>query len=95
MYLKKVDGLRTVTLPDGRVLTRADLPSASTRRWVASRKALVVRAVQYGLMPREEALKTWDLSEEELDGWTRAVEAHGEIALKATSVQKFRVTGHD
>jgi len=90
MYLKKIDGLRTVTLADGSTLSRGDLPSAATRRWVASRKALVVKAVRSGLVPREEALKRWGLSEEELDGWTRAVERHGETALKATSAQRFR-----
>lgn len=90
MYLKKVEGPRTVTLPDGSTLSRADLPPAATRRWVASRKVLVVKAVLHGLIPREEALVTWGLSEEELDSWTLAVETHGERALKATSVQRFR-----
>jgi len=52
MYLKKVDGPRTVTLPDGSVMTRADLPPKSTLRWVASRKAAVVRAVAAGLISR-------------------------------------------
>ena len=45
MYVRRVDGKRQVTLPDGSILTRADLPSPETRRWVASRKATVVRAV--------------------------------------------------
>ena len=49
MFLHKVEGPRSVTLPDGSVLTRADLPPANTRRWVASRKILVVRGVLYGL----------------------------------------------
>ncbi len=38
MYLKRVDGPRAVTLPDGKVMTRADLPPPDTTRWVASRK---------------------------------------------------------
>ncbi len=42
MYLKRVDGPRQVTLPDGSVLSRADLPPVETQRWVASRKAIVV-----------------------------------------------------
>ena len=90
MYLKKVDGPRTVTLPDGTVMTRADLPSPSTRRWVASRKAAVVRAVEAGLITREEALKTYALSEEEYDTWHALVATHGEAALKATLVQRYR-----
>ena len=41
MYLKKVDGPRAVTLPDGKVFSRADLPPPDTARWVASRKLAV------------------------------------------------------
>lgn len=90
MYLKKVDGPRQVTLPDGSVLSRADLPPAETRRWVASRKAIVVRAVAYGLMSESEALQRYSLSDEEFALWCSAVEAHGENALKVTTLQKYR-----
>ena len=90
MYLKKVDGPRTVTLPDGTVMTRADLPDPNTRRWVASRKAAVVRAVQAGLISREDALKTYGLSDEEYEGWQVLVAEHGEVALKATFLQRYR-----
>ena len=90
MYLKRVDGPRQVTLPDGTILTRADLPDPATRRWVASRKAIVVRAVQYGLLTRPEALERYALSEEEFDLWQQAVEKHGENALKVTAIQKYR-----
>jgi hypothetical protein len=90
MYLKKVDGPRAVTLPDGSIMTRADLPPPETRRWVASRKAAVVRAVRYGLLSEVQAQDRYGLSEEELQEWMRAVTAHGEEALKATLVQRFR-----
>ncbi|MDR5652945.1 DUF1153 domain-containing protein [Ruixingdingia sedimenti] len=90
MYLKRVDGPRQVTLPDGSILTRADLPPPDTRRWVASRKAVVVKAVIHGLLPRAEALDRYGLSEEEFDLWLRAVESHGEAALKVTAIQKYR-----
>ncbi len=90
MYLKKVDGPRAVTLPDGTVLTRADLPPPTTRRWVASRKAAVVRGVLYGLLTQEAALERYGLSEEEFLTWVRAVSEHGEDALKATAVQRYR-----
>jgi hypothetical protein len=53
MFLKKVDGPRAITLPDGSVITLADLPPQNTRRWVASRKAAVVRGVIYGLISEE------------------------------------------
>ena len=90
MYLKKVSGPRTVRLADGKIMTRADLPDARTRRWVASRKASVVRAVVGGLISREEAIKFYDLSGEEFDVWHALVERHGDVALKATSIQRYR-----
>ena len=90
MFLKKVDGPRAVTLSDGTVMTRADLPPNETRRWVASRKASVVRGVLYGLISREDALKRYGLSDEEFAGWISAVADHGEDALKATSLKKYR-----
>lgn len=90
MYLKKVDGPRSVTLADGSVMSHADLPSVSTRRWVASRKAAVVRGVVYGLITQKDALERYGISEDEFLEWVRAVTQHGEAALKATSVQKYR-----
>ncbi|MEM6824496.1 MAG: DUF1153 domain-containing protein [Pseudomonadota bacterium] len=90
MYLKKVDGPRAVTLPDGTVMTRADLPDPMTRRWVASRKAAVVRAVSHGLISRETAIETYGLTDEEYESWQNAVIQHGEAALKATSLQRYR-----
>ncbi len=90
MYIRRMKGPSSVTLPDGRVMTRADLPSPNTRRWVASRKAAVVHAVDSGLVEEDEALKTWGLSREELLEWKQAVSRHGVAALKATAVQKYR-----
>ncbi len=90
MYLKKVDGPRAVTLPDGTILTRSDLPPVETRRWVASRKALVVHAVAHGLIGRNEALERYDLSDEELDLWISGVKKYGAAGLKVTAIQKRR-----
>ena len=73
MYLKKCDGPRIVSLPDGKVLSQADLPPSDTRRWVASRKAAVVRAVAHGLISREEALRRYSLSEDEFSEWVSAI----------------------
>jgi hypothetical protein len=90
MYLRKVEGPRSVTLPDGTIMTRADLPSEKTRRWVASRKAAVVRAVEYGLISQKDALERYQLSEEEFAEWQTAVIQHGEAALKATTLQRYK-----
>lgn len=90
MYLKRVEGPRSVKLADGSVMTRADLPPANTRRWVASRKAAVVRGVTAGLISKEEALRWYALSEEEYTEWATAVDVHGEAALRVTSLQRYR-----
>ena len=90
MYLKKVDGPRAVTLADGSILTQADLPPGDTRRWVASRKVAVVRAVVYGLITQDEALSRYGLSREEFREWVGAVSRHGEDALKTTWLKKYR-----
>ena len=90
MYLKKIDGPRAVKLPDGTMMTRADLPPRDTRRWVASRKAAVVKAVEFGLITTDQAMDRYGLSSEELMAWVRAASRHGEDALKVTRVQKYR-----
>lgn len=94
MFLKKASGPRTVDLPDGSVLSLADLPAGDTR-WVASRKATVVRAVVHHLLTREAALKRWQLTEEELDGWINAHAQHGTQALKVTALQRYRQPADD
>lgn len=84
MYLRKVDGPRSVRLPDGSVLSRADLPPKGTLRWVASRKAVVARAVKHGLITAEDACDLYALTQEELDSWLSALAGHGMRGLRAT-----------
>ena len=90
MFLHKVEGPRSVTLPDGTVLTRADLPPKDTTRWVASRKAIVVRGVVYGLITLSDAKKHYGLSDEEFNSWVAAVAEYGTDALKVTTLKKYR-----
>lgn len=79
-----------MTLPDGTIITRADLPPADTRRWVASRKAIVVRAVTGGLITQEAAQSTYGLSEEEFAEWETAVSEHGIAGLRVTALKRYR-----
>lgn len=79
-----------VELPDGSLMSRADLPPGGTRRWVASRKAAVVRGVVHGLLTADEAIERYDLSEEELGSWIAAFGDHGVAALKTTHLQRYR-----
>lgn len=90
MFLKKVDGPRAVRLPDGSVMTRADLPPADTCRWVASRKLAVVRGVAHGLISRAEAQTRYGLSEAEFQEWLRALSVGGTEALKVTARRPIR-----
>ncbi|MFV0383088.1 DUF1153 domain-containing protein [Paracoccus sp. (in: a-proteobacteria)] len=89
MFVKKSDHPRTAILADGSVLSVADLPGPATR-WVASRKKIVINAVDYGLISRDDALRRYGLSDEEFDGWCSAMRRHGAAALKVTALQKFR-----
>lgn len=66
------------------------LPPADTKRWVASRKADVVRAIRTGLLSRSEACLRYRLSNEELHLWERALDAAGTPGLRATRVQVYR-----
>ena len=87
MFLRKANGPRAVTLPDGRVLSHADLPPPQTR-WVVSRKEIVVNAVRFGLITREEAIERYSLSDEEFDHWCAMIDKHGSRSLRITAIQK-------
>ena len=90
MYLRREKGPVAVKLPDGSVMTRSDLPPVNTRRWVASRKAAVVKAVAAGLITAEDACELYGLSAEELSSWSNAIKKHGLAALKATKLMSYR-----
>ena len=90
MHIRKVRGPRTVQLPDGGYLRRGDLPPPTTKRWVASRKATVVKVVRFGLISLEEACSLYDLTQDEYSSWQTAVARHGESALRATALKKYR-----
>ena len=90
MFIKKVERPRTMTLPDGRIISVADLPNRATQRWVASRKEIVVRAVQGGMISKDSAISKYNLSEEEFDSWELALGLFGAKGLKATKVRDYR-----
>ena len=68
-----------------------DLPPPDTKRWVARRKAAVVAAVRSGRITMEEALRRYQLTEEEFLFWQRAFEVHGLAGLRATCIQQYRL----
>lgn len=71
-------------------ITLEDLPSPNTRRWVISRKAAVVSAVQSGLISQEDACSRYSLSLEEFQSWQKAIAENGVAGLRVTRVQHYR-----
>lgn len=71
---------------------RIDLPSPTTKRWVARRKAQVVLAVQAGAISLTEACERYSLSVEEFLCWQRAIENNGVKGLRATRLQQYRTS---
>jgi len=67
-----------------------DLPPPNTQRWVVRRKAAVIAAVRSGRMTLEEALRRWNLTEEEYRSWERAFEEYGLPGLRTTRLQQYR-----
>jgi len=77
--------------PDGNPLTLMDLPPEGTTRWVIRRKAEVVAAVRGGLLTLEAACARYNLSVEEFESWSKAIERHGLPGLRTTRVQQYRM----
>lgn len=92
MFLKKTNGKRTVKLPDGSVMSCADLPAPETERWTAARKLAVVRGVAHGLIDKEEALERYGLSEAEFLEWVKGAGEGGLSGLRATLRHKRDAT---
>jgi len=90
MYIRREKGPVYVALPNGTILSRSDLPSVKTMRWVARRKATVVTAVAAGMLTRDEALEMYRLSGEEFDAWVNAMTSHGRRGLRVTKLQEYR-----
>lgn len=76
------------------VLTRENLPPRNTTRWVASRKAQVVAAVESGLITIDEAMARYNLSLEEFCSWQRAMDRAGVAGLRIAAAQQDRGERH-
>ena len=57
---------------------------------MASRKAKVVRAVLYGLIKKEDAIKCYNISLDEFHSWLLMIHDYDKIALKAILLQRYR-----
>jgi hypothetical protein len=68
----------------------SSLPPADTKRWVVSRKAIVVDAVRKGHITLAEVCERYTLSEEEIRSWMKLAERGGSRALRVTRLQDYR-----
>ena len=80
----------SVSKPQAKKMSHADLPPPDISRWVAHRKAQVVTAVNEGLLSVREACKRYSLTVEELTSWQRSIDCEGLVGLRATHVQQQR-----
>ncbi len=82
---------REALSPTGAPMTRNDLPSPNTKRWVMRRKAAVVAGVRAGLISLEEACDRYALSVDEFRSWQRLLDEHGLAGLRATRTKEYRI----
>lgn len=90
LYIKNDNRPNIVTLPDGSILSKGDLPDPATKRWVIRHKVTVVLAVRSDLISLEEACEMYGLSEEEFGLWEEAMLNHGRRGLRVTHLKKYR-----
>jgi len=74
----------------GNIITPFDLPRADTPRWTANRKAIVVRAVRGGLIPLQEVLDRYHMTEKEFGIWEEGLQDDGASGLMSTHFQTRR-----
>ena len=67
-----------------------ELPPPETERWVARRKAQVVRAVRAGRLTLDHACERYRLSPEEFLAWERTITRHGVAGLRVTRLKSYR-----
>jgi hypothetical protein len=66
------------------------LPPTNTVRWVASRKIMVLAAIDAGSLSSEEACLRYRLSIEEIASWSRLTKLHGSDGLKISRLGEYR-----
>ena len=81
----------------GNVVSVADLPPPTTKRWVASRKEVVVDAVRGGIITLEEAKVRYRITDDEYRSWSRAyqmVEPEAKSPLRSVELIKNSKRGY-
>lgn len=76
--------------PKGAPLTRSDLPYHNSMRWTTHRKAVVVLAVEGGLITLQEACHIYNISIDEYLVWRYRLEQFGLLGLRSSKEQHYR-----
>ena len=66
------------------------LPEMPVLRWTPRIKQTIVLAVGVGKISREEALRLYQMSEEELARWQELNSSQGRRGLRASYIQNYR-----
>jgi hypothetical protein len=66
------------------------LPAPDTVRWVASRKATLVRGVQAGLLSLEDACSRYSITVDEFLVWQNRLARHGDRGLRVGAFRDIR-----
>lgn len=75
--------------PSGEIRSIKDLIDLrTTKRWVVSRKAWVVCAIDAGVLTKENALDWYNLQSYELDNWIKSYRKKGQKALRTTKYKE-------
>jgi hypothetical protein len=78
-------------MPDGRVLSRSDLPTPSSRlHWTPARKQVVIECLRQGLATMEELQARYSISTDELLAWNRLYADRDRKALMTTQIPLHR-----
>jgi len=75
---------------DGESVTFAELPPSTTKRWTPKLKAMIVSAVNSGLLSLEDACTRYALSIDEFASWQNAIEHYGLCGLRRRDIQEHR-----
>jgi len=78
---------RIAVSTESRHCAEVTLPPSDTVRWVASRKIIVLAAIDAGSLSIEEACLTYRLSIEEIASWSRLTALHGRDGLEISANQ--------
>ncbi|MFZ4788185.1 MAG: DUF1153 domain-containing protein [Beijerinckiaceae bacterium] len=78
------------SVSDQAVRGGVDLPVPSANlRWVISRKAQLIAALDAGWLSLEEACSRYSLTAEEIISWRSRMMRHGLRGLRATGIQQY------